>query len=70
MEIYYENNAEQKIMFDNFPIVIQKPETLFDGHIHLKVEMGEIQSHLFIRILLKRVSHFLFLQIQKKNMMK
>ena len=31
MEIYYENNAEQKIMFDNFPIVIQKPETLFDA---------------------------------------
>ena len=30
MEIYYENNAEQKIMFNNFPIVIQKPETLFD----------------------------------------
>ena len=72
MEIYYENNAEQKIMFNNFPIVIQKPETLFDtsGHIHRKVGMDEIQSHPFIRILLKRALHFLFLQTQKKNTMK
>lgn len=31
MEIYYENNSNQKIKFDEFPIVIQKPETLFDA---------------------------------------
>ena len=40
MEIYYENNAEQKIMFDNFPIVIQKPETLFDASWSYTSESG------------------------------